>query len=56
MLVNEHLHLIYAAAPDRVGIYGLINQDNDTKTGTITIIFCNFLFLNHLLFPINYFS
>jgi len=29
--IIEHLHLIYNCAPDRVGIYGLVNQDPVTK-------------------------
>lgn len=27
MLVIEHLNLIYTTAPDRVGVFGLVNQD-----------------------------
>jgi len=29
--IIEHLHLIYNCAPNRVGVYGLVNQDPVTK-------------------------
>ncbi|EGG14021.1 phospholipase D [Cavenderia fasciculata] len=29
--IIRHLHLIYSVAPDRVGVYGLIRQDEETK-------------------------
>lgn len=33
--VMDHLHMIYNAAPDRVGVYGLVTQDHNKKRASL---------------------
>ena len=45
----DHLNLIYNAAPDRVGIFGLVAQEKHTKNSSSFLLYYYFLIFIYLI-------